>query len=536
MLRLFCFFLLFAPLLGTSQSHWVFLSGKAGARFNPLEYFDQKAIDRRLREGISLSDSTDFPLSTAYVSIITEMVDSVSGHSRWLNALAVEATDSQMERVRQLPFVSGVEAMQTFAVFSSLDSTLLDKEQKMLLKNQTEHLGASVLKEHGLNGKGVRIAILDGGFRDMKENEAFEKIIANKQVKATWDFVKNKLFVFNYSDHGTHVLSCVAGDFAGIPMGLAPGAEFILARVEQTEDAKKVREQNWVMALEWADKNGADIVNSSLVYTRQLYFRDDMTGRVSAISKAANMALGKGVLVVNSAGNEGYSPWEIIGAPADADSVLTIGAIDPYLGYHADFSSYGPTADNRMKPNLCAFGTTLVADGDGVITDSGTSFAAPLVTGFAACIRQLHPEYTARKLFNELQLSGDLYPYYDYAHGFGLPRVAYFFDATHNDTIPTLQSVWNGDFQSVEFKEIGQNKMDENGHKSINDRSKLAFLHIENEQGRLEEYRVFSPENGIAAALDYVDCWDCIIRVFYKNFILETTKRELTKRKEESHE
>lgn len=536
MLRLFVTFFVFAPFLGFSQSYWVFLAGKKGASFNPMEYFDQKAIDRRLHEGISLTDSSDFPLSPIYSQIISENVDSISGQSRWLNAMAVDANPQQIAAIQSLPFVLSVESMWAQPFLTAFDTSLLDNEDRQLAKNQTEHLGGSLLREKGMNGKGVRIALLDGGYRGLKDHEAFEKLVANNQIKATWDFVKNKLFVFNYSDHGTHVLTCVGGYLCDEPLGLATGSEFILARVEQTEEGSRVREQNWVMALEWADKNGADVVNSSLVYTRQLYFRDEMTGKISAISKAANMALGKGMLVINSAGNEGYSQWEIIGAPADADSVLTIGAIDPFLGYHADFSSYGPTADNRMKPNLCAFGSALVADGKYYITDSGTSFSAPLITGFAACIKQLHPQWTARELFNELQLSGDLYPYYDYAHGFGVPRAAYFFDELSRDTVPSIQSVWDDLLQSVKFEELDAPDMVKKGIKAINDRAKMAFLHIENEEGFLDEYRVFLPEDGIAAALNYVDCIDCKIRVFYKNFILETTKRELIKKKEASDE
>jgi len=536
MLRLFVFLCFASPLLAFSQSYWIFLDGKKGASFDPISYFDQKAIDRRLNEGISLCDSSDFPLSPKYTHTISQLVDSVSGQSRWLNAIAVEANFSQIESIRQLPFVKEVRGMYFTPTLSSFDTSLLDRDERDLIYNQTEHLGKSLLKENGLNGKGVRIAILDGGFRGVKDNEAFASIVANKQVKATWDFVKNKLYVFNYSNHGTHVMSCLAGKMSDYSLGLADGADYILARVEQTEESSRVREQNWIMALEWADKNGADIVNSSLVYTRQLYFRDEMNGKVSAISQAANMALSKGILVVNSAGNEGYSPWEIIGAPADADSVLTIGAIDPELGYHADFSSYGPTADNRIKPNLCAFGTAYVANGESFSIDSGTSFAAPLVSGFAACIKQLHPEYTARQLFNELQISGDLYPFYDYAHGFGIPRASYFLNESAVDTVPTIKAIWNEEYQSLSFEEIKIENIIEKGIRAINNRADLAFLHIQNEEGVLESYRVFLPENGIAAALDYVDCIDCTIRVFYKNFVLETTKRELMQKKEESHD
>ena len=140
------------------------------------------------------------------------------------------------------------------------------------------------------------------------------------------------------------------------------------------------------------------------------------------------------------------------------------------------------------------------------------------------------------ELFNELQLSGDLYPYYDYAHGFGVPRATYFFDELKRDSLPSIQSVWDDLLQTVTFEELNTTEVIQKGIKAFNERGKMAFLHIENEEGFLDEYRVFLPENGIAAALNYVDCIDCKIRVFYKNFILETTKRELIKKKEAKDE
>ncbi|MBA3283506.1 MAG: S8 family serine peptidase, partial [Nitrosopumilus sp.] len=177
---------------------------------------------------------------------------------------------------------------------------------------------------------------------------------------------------------------------------------------------------------EWADKNGADIISSSLGYTLPRYETKDMNGRTSIATQAAEMAASKGILVINSAGNEGNKNWEVIGSPADADNVLAIGAIDPYNDAHINFSSFGPTADGKLKPNVSSLGQAIVANKNGYQTQFGTSFSCPLVAGFAACAWQSNPEWTRAEIFTEIEKSGHLYPYYDYAHGYGIPQASYF--------------------------------------------------------------------------------------------------------------
>jgi hypothetical protein len=163
-----------------------------------------------------------------------------------------------------------------------------------------------------------------------------------------------------------------------------------------------------------------------LAYTEQRYFPEQMNGRRSLISRAANLAARKGILVVSAAGNDGDNDWVRIGTPADADSVLAIGGLDPETGLHAEFSSYGPTADRRAKPNLAAFGVVLTTTPKGYERLEGTSFSAPLVAGFAACLWQKNRQLTAMQLFSGLEKSAELFPYFDYAHGFGRPRYRYF--------------------------------------------------------------------------------------------------------------
>ncbi|MCC6600769.1 MAG: S8 family serine peptidase [Crocinitomicaceae bacterium] len=517
---------------------WIFFSDKEGVVFDPYSYFDTMAINRRKREGLSLSDPTDFPVRQDNIEKIAERCDSIKGVSRWFNAVAAYATPHQLEVISQMPFVTETQWMAEQPFLSRCDSSpALEEKEFQLLMAQTERMQYSLLKEKSLSGKGVRVAIFDAGFRGVPTDSVFRHVVANGQVIATHDFVKNKKFVFGYHSHGTEVLSCISGIYQGMAMGCASDAQLLLARTEQPFNESMVNEDNWIESLEWADKWGADIINSSLIYTRQLYFRKDMNGRNSLISRAAAMAYHKGILVVNSAGNDADSPWEIIGAPADADSVLTVGGIDPWTGYHSYFSSYGPTADRRMKPNLSAFGWAMVSNGNGIEMASGTSFAAPLVAGFAACIRQMHPEWPVRQLFEELQKSGDLYPYYDYAHGYGVPQAGYFLHKKNTDIAPTLTSFFNGETDCFEFEIADTVSMEEHApqkekSKSVKvdvshqvfDLSKmrdLVYLHVAKADGVLKRYNVFEPGKKLAAYTDDPYCDDCVIRVFYKGFILE---------------
>jgi serine protease AprX len=173
-----------------------------------------------------------------------------------------------------------------------------------------------------------------------------------------------------------------------------------------------------------------------------------MDGKSTLVTRSANMAASKGMLVINAAGNDGDKKWEVIGAPADADSVLSIGGVSPGNGYHIKFSSYGPTFDGRMKPNLVAFGQVTTSNKKKIRQAYGTSFATPLVSGFAACVIQIHPEWSNMEVFREMEKSGHLYPYFDYAHGYGVPQASYF-TIGKQVSLPTFEFQINEDNLSV---------------------------------------------------------------------------------------
>jgi len=433
--------------------YWVTLRDKDGVLFSPASYFLAAAQARRARQHLPAFEASDMPVRADYLAAIGAGVDTITLVSRWFNAVACRATAAQAAALRALPGVAGVAAwpLATGGVAgragrvsraaagphcqTALPSpAIISANDFLLARRQTAHLDGPALRAAGLEGRGMRIAVFDVGFAGVPDHPAFRELVAEHRIVATHDFLKNRDDVYRGGSHGTEVLGCLAGRLpagpgggAGAALGLAPAAEYLLARTEQLLRERYAEEEAWLAAAEWADRQGADIINSSLAYTEQRYFPEQMDGRRSLIARAANLAARKGILVVSAAGNDGDDDWVRIGTPADADSALAIGGLDPETGLHLEFSSVGPTADRRPKPNLSAFGIVLTTTPRGNYERlEGTSFAAPLVAGFAACLWQQHRQLTAMQLFRALEQAGELYPYFDYAHGYGRPRAAGF--------------------------------------------------------------------------------------------------------------
>lgn len=554
-MRLIILFLIFSPLCSNAQveKYWVYFTDKADVVFDPYSYFDENALDRRNREKISLYDESDFPLNDFYVAEIQKNCLAITGKSRWFNAVACLADPQQVAIIKTLHFVQKVEPMtHVEVVVCGMDSEL-GAFNEQLLKDQTESMQYSIFKANKLTGKGVRIAVFDGGFKGFTTDNSFKRLIDNNQIRATYDFVKDTKFVFSFHNHGSHVMSCLAGIYDGIQMGCAIDAQFLLARTEQVLSENRIEEENWLESLEWADKNGADIINSSLGYTDRFYFRSEMDGKTSLISKAANMAAAKGILVVNSAGNEGGSYWEMVAAPADADSVLTIGGIDPRTRLHSDFSSYGPTSDKRMKPNLAAFGEAIGTSDEKSEVATGTSFSSPLVAGFAACVKQLHPEWTLQKLFAELEKSGNLYPYFDYAHGYGIPQASYFIDSVKKVVTPTFEFKYDLESKNIRIELIqsidtiqtdaeivvdstiiitGGLPDDINYLPELNSKNYI-YVHAEGNDGVLDFYEVYDADE--SSSIQIRGYWDesRILRAHYKGFTLEKLISEIIEKTED---
>lgn len=422
--------------LHAQSYYWVMLTDKGNATFNPYTYFDAQALARYQSCGANLYDPSNYPLDESYTKQINALATEEIGMSRWLNAVAVEATPDQITRIEALPFVKTVLPINSNAQLARHD----DAEENVTevapankLSDQLLRMQGDLFVRAGLDGTGLRIAVFDGGFPHVDTHPAFQHLRDGKRIVDTWNFPNKKADVYGWNSHGLMTLSCIAGIFHGKQLGLATGAEFLLYRTEvNLEPAKE--EVWWMMAVERADQHGANIISSSLGYGKERYYPTQMDG-TSLVAKAANMAARKGMLVCNSAGNEGTeNQWKTIITPADADSVLCVGGTTHSLTTynHINFSSYGPSADGRMKPNVSAFGHALAAAHAGrtdtITYVDGTSFSCPLVAGFAACAWQSERSLSAMQMKEAIERSGDLYPYFDYALGYGVPQASFFTD------------------------------------------------------------------------------------------------------------
>lgn len=484
-----------------NQSFWIYFTDKGNANFNPYTFFDPKAIERRLRHGQSLYDTLDFPVNATYLTEVGRNVDSISVVSRWLNAACVYAGSQQVATLEQLPFVQRIEPaagklLATRHIAGKTSKAHKKDQQRELVQRHTSHFEGKYFSDHGIDGHGVRIAIFDAGFPGVDVHEAFKHIIDNKRIIAVWDFFSKSTNIFRKNEHGTMVLSLIGGKIDNTPMGMAPGAEYLLARTE-TWGEPFVEEKHWLAAAEWADQLGADIISSSLGYSFHRYFPEQMNGETSLVAFAAAMAVRKGILVVNAAGNDGNkASWKIISTPADVAVVLAVGALDFPSMLGAGYSSRGPTADGRIKPDLSALGSVYVATAKGYSHSSGTSFACPLVSGFAACVMQLHPEWTNTELFQALLKSASLYPYFDFSHGYGTPRASYFFSDPAAEVQPTFDFVTEKNLIKIAIRFSDADVME-----SIIGKPYL-YYHIRNAYGNVEQYQIVRVNKKVVLTLD----------------------------------
>lgn len=489
------------------EKYWVIFNDKKGVSFNPYEYFDEKVIQKRKLLGIDLIQESDLPLNKDYCNEISRYAE-VSLKSRWLNAVAVSLEESDIQKIENLEFVREVRRMTLVARNSEIHQDI-DSIKLGHLHRQLDVFGADLFHDKDIDGEGVRIAVFDGGFPSVDKLQIFSHLFKEDRIVGTWDFVNDREFVYDYNSHGTSVLACIAGLLDGEKFGLAPGAEFLLARTEVNTEIF-AEEEYWAAAMEWADKNGADIISSSLGYTYHRYFPRQMDGKSVFVTRMANLAARKGILVINSAGNDGDSDWEVISAPADADSVLTVGGISNIEGLHISFSSYGPTYDGRLKPNVVAFGKVVTTGKSDIKTAYGTSFSTPLVTGFSACVMQIHPYWNNMKVFREIEKSGHLYPYYDYAHGYGVPQAAYFLDCKPEKK-PTFSYSKKLNYLDIELK-IGMEMKDSLDCDSTeanyfgNDHYYLYYHIASKKTGEIRKYRVvrMTEADSYSIALDEI--------------------------------
>ena len=398
----------------------------------------EKSITRRSRDNVLL-DSTDLPVATKYIEAIRPYVNRFIYHSKWLNASIIQASEEAIKDISSLDFVNEVNLVAKGEGGTLERSTKNYKAKKKKKGNssatapsdfefQNSILGISAMHEAGFTGEGVLVAIFDAGFLNVDKIPAFDHLFTEQKIYATKDFVvPDSDNVYRADTHGTGTLSLMAAYDPENLIAGAYGASYILCITEDVDSEYRIEEYNWVKAAEYADSLGVDLINSSLGYNYfddegMNYSKEDLDGQTAIITKGANMAAEKGILVVSSAGNEGNISWKTITVPSDAKNILSVGAINSNLN-KAGFSSIGPSADNRIKPELVAYGSgvTLWRQEEGTSSSSGTSFSAPQVAALAAGLREANPNWTNDKLREQILLSGSQFSQPDNELGYGVP-------------------------------------------------------------------------------------------------------------------
>lgn len=415
--------------------YWVQLADKKGTPYqisNPEAFLSQRALDRRARQHIAI-DETDLPVSPVYLDSLKNRGLQILHTSKWLNGATVGTADTAlMRKIAGLPFVSSVQLTRPASALKSAKSKFHNEELNAEIDpstygiaiTQLTQLNGQYLHNQGFRGKGIQVAVLDAGFWHVNQIAAFDSLRLTKRILGTRDFVNPNADVYQQHTHGMSVLSCMGGNLPGKLIGTAPDASYFLIRTEQDPSEYLIEEDNWVAGAELADSVGVDVINSSLGYgefddpaMNHLY--SDLNGKKTRITQAANMAFSKGILVFNSAGNEGAGG---IKAPADGENVIAVAAVDKN-GVRASFSSVGPAYGGAIKPNVAAMGasTFLVTSGGALWYSSGTSFSSPVLAGMGACLLQANPYANAKQVKMAIEQSGHQYSKPDSLLGYGIP-------------------------------------------------------------------------------------------------------------------
>jgi subtilisin family serine protease len=407
---------------------------------NPSDFLSQRAIDRRERYNIPITEN-DLPVTPAYVQEVLNTGVVVLNKSKWLNSVSIQTDDSiALATIGELPFVKSTEPIAPriqppghIQKFEEANYSQKVADNNTFIygqaTNQIDMLHGSSLHERDFRGQGMIIAVLDIGFLNTQNIAVFDSAFDEDRILGWWNFVKGNDSVFFSGSHGTSVLSTIAANIPGAMVGTAPKASFYLFQTEDGNSEYPIEEHNWAVGAEWADSLGVDVITTSLGYSD---FDDpvfnhsyaDMDGNTTMASRAADFAASKGILVCSSAGNEGNSDWHYITAPGDADSILTTGAVDS-SGTITAFSSYGPSSDGDVKPNVVAQGikaTVAEASVGAIVYSSGTSFSNPIMAGMATCLWQAHPEKNNMEIIAAIEKSASLFYDPNDSMGYGIPN------------------------------------------------------------------------------------------------------------------
>lgn len=452
-------FLLISTVMFSQEDAWVYFNAKPSAQTylnSPLLMLSQRAIERRTNQNIALN-FTDAPLETTYVNQVKASTGiTVMAKSKWLNALHIRGTQININALKAFAFVDEV-------VFANKSLNLTGKKVSQSAVSQTENklettvnynygtsanqiqmLNGQVLHQQNYTGSGKIIAVMDGGFPGVNTAQPFQKLRDNNQILGGYNYVARNADFYTGDSHGTLVLSTMGGYKENQLVGTAPDSSYYLFITEDNASEGPVEESLWVEAAEKADSLGVDIITTSLGYfgefTKPEYNHtySDMDGKTNFISRGAEIAFSKGIIVVASAGNEGGKTEKHIGGPADAVSVIAVGSVTS-TKVKSYFSSIGPSYDGRIKPDVMAQGSAaVISDTSGnIVTSDGTSFSCPIMAGMIACLWQAFPEKTNQEIRNMVIQSSDKYLTPDNNYGYGIPNFG---------TSLTVNSFVNDDF------------------------------------------------------------------------------------------
>lgn len=427
--------------------YWVQFSSKAETPYsidNPEAFLSPRSIERRNRQGIEI-DSTDLPVNPVFVDSLNSLGLNVKHTSRWFNGAIVTTTDTTL--VSTLDYPSFIDTIQVrknqqlksrFNKFSEEDSRVQNYYGESY--DQVTMLNGHLLHEKS-TGEGVWVAVIDAGFNNADSLEVFESLYTRGGIVGTRDFVNPGGDVYDSHAHGTQVLSVMAANQPGSFVGTAPGASYWLLRTEDAPTEYPVEEDYWIVAAEFADSVGCDVINTSLGYTtfdnpEFNHTYSEFDGNTLRISKAANLAVDKGMVPVCSAGNSGNDSWRYISAPSEARKVLSVAAVNANRDT-VYFSSAGFEGATVPKPDISAMGElTTVVNPDGVIVKSnGTSFSSPVIAGMAACLVGHYPGKTAAEIIEIIRQSGDIYPVHNVKTGYGIPDFSTLFTGKNSNSV-----------------------------------------------------------------------------------------------------
>lgn len=437
------FLLLFSSAMFSQEDAWVYFKDKPNAQAyldTPLNMLSVRSLERRTNQNIPLNN-TDAPIEASYINQVKLSSGiTVWAKSKWLNALHVRGTQANISALKSFSFVDKVVfANKTLNITAKkvTENQLTKTSDKLETAvdysygtsgNQIQMLNGHILHQQNKTGSGKVIAVLDAGFPGVNTAEPFKKLIDNHQILGGYDFVTRNNNFYSGDDHGTMVLSTMGGYKENALVGTAPDASYYLFITENNASENPVEESLWVEAAEKADSLGVDIITTSLGYfaydvPNYSHIYSDMNGNTNFISRGAEIAFNKGMIVVASAGNEGSTTEPHIGGPADAVSVITVGSVTATKS-KSSFSSVGPSYDGRIKPEVMAQGTaSVVSDIAGNIrTVNGTSFSCPIMAGMIACLWQAFPTKTNAQIRQMVLESSDRYAAPNNDYGYGIPN------------------------------------------------------------------------------------------------------------------